>query len=115
MIGAYSQFEVELIDWVTRNLPAIVANPLLLLLGGFTLVAPVLAASTYLFRYAAKAVAAERMPPPGFAVVRDTPIITGRTAVVRGRVVQAACAAILLAAAGIPIYLALVLTGLAGI
>jgi hypothetical protein len=51
--------------------------------------APLVAFAVYLWSLGAKVVRAGAFPPPGYRVVRDTPVITGRAAVGRGRGLKA--------------------------
>jgi hypothetical protein len=42
----------------------------------------------YLWRIAARVLAAQQFPPPGMRVVRDTPVLRGAAALRRGRIIQ---------------------------
>ena len=61
-----------------------VTLPIVLLLA----VTPMLVLAVYLFRIGQRIVIARRFPPPGMALSRDTPILEGRAAVWRGRLLQ---------------------------
>jgi hypothetical protein len=61
---------------------------------------PLLLVSAHLWRFGARIVCAERFPPPGHRVVRDTIVQHGRSAVVRGRVLMA-LALVLVGAGGL--------------
>lgn len=56
------------------------------LLAGFSLLStlPLLIGAVFVWRYGSAIVAADRFPPPGSSVVRDTPIVTGNAARRRG-------------------------------
>jgi hypothetical protein len=62
-----------------------------LLLGavGVVAVVPLLAFAAYVWRIGARTLEAGQFPPPGVRVVRDTPIVTGRPAIMRGRLLRA--------------------------
>lgn len=51
-------------------------------------VGPLLACATYAWRVGVRTVHAEEFPPPGIRVVRDTPVVTGQPAMVRGRLLR---------------------------
>ena len=61
---------------------------------------PFAAAGTYFFRLGARVVRAERFPPPGTTVVRDTAVLRGRAARRRGRLLQALAVILIVATAG---------------
>ena len=70
-------------------------------------------AAVYAWRTGRRVVSAERFPPPGMLVVRDTPVHTGRRARLTGYVMMGLAVLILLSAAGAAaiIYLLLQLLG----
>ncbi len=55
---------------------------------GLFVAAPCLAAAVVLFRFGSAAYRFERLPPPGYAVIRDTEVIQGARARNRGRLAQ---------------------------
>ena len=83
----------------------IVAHPFIAALVLFVAALPLLGVAIYLFRTGTAILRCRRFPPPGMDVVRDTPILTGRAAILRGRVVLAAAAAIVAASLGITLTL----------
>ena len=58
---------------------------------------PVLGLAGFLWRLGRRIVRAERYPPPGLAVLHDTPVVIGHAAARRGRLVQAFAAVLALA------------------
>ena len=80
------QFREEQInDWVAENTQALVQHPGIVFLITFVLMLPLVGAAIYMYRLADRIVRAQRMPPPGQKVIKDTPVITGRKAVRQGR------------------------------
>lgn len=92
-------------QWIERNAEFLVTHHYVAFLAMLVPVAPVIGLSIYLIRFAGKVVKTQRFPPPDTAVIRDVRIIEGRSAVIRGRVVQLLCWIILLAAAAIPLLI----------
>ena len=109
LIGSVSIFLLEqhgpaLQDWIARD-PAQLAKRLeiglIVLTAAISL--PLLAFAAYLWRFANRVIRTERMPPPGFAVVRDTPVLRGQFARHRGRMAQALAGFLALLACVLPI------------
>ena len=78
-------------DWIARDPTAHLRYGLLLSVALVS--APLLALASYLWRVGARTIRAERFPPPGFAVVRNTRVLRGQSARRRGRPAQALAAA----------------------
>lgn len=55
---------------------------------GLLLITPILFLAHHLDQFARRVSAAKRFPPPGQAATRDTPILEGRPAVRRARIIQ---------------------------
>ena len=102
-IGAYTYYEMEIYSWLENNIDWLANNPRTVFLFGLVLVTPLLILSGYLFIYGRRTAKTGRMPPPNYAVVRDTRVTTGTQAVLRGRIVQVLSVFLLLASAAIPI------------
>lgn len=68
-------------------------------------VVPMLFLSAYLWRLGARIVHSGVFPPPGMRVVRDTPVLLGRAAVRRGRLLKVL--GLLAGAAGIGLVIVL--------
>ena len=63
------------------------------------LTCPVFVLSIYIWRLGRRIATAGLFPPPGLAVVHDTPVLSGRAARIRGRLLQV-CAGLMIGAAG---------------
>ena len=85
----FERYRIPLRDWVLSE-PAKFALrvKLVFLLSGALLSAPLVAFAVYLWSLGAKVLRAQQFPPPGYRVIRDTPIIGGQTAMSRGRVLE---------------------------
>jgi hypothetical protein len=57
----------------------------------------------YVYALGRRVVAAQRFPPEGMAVIRDTPVLEGRPARTRGFLIQAVAAALAVTAAALPV------------
>jgi hypothetical protein len=64
---------------------------------------PIVLIALYIFWLGRRVVSAQRFPPPGIAVVRDTVVLEGRPARIRGYVIQGLAAALTVAAATLPV------------
>lgn len=76
--------------WVKQDVRArvpIVLAAVTLLTSG-----PVLGVAGYLWHFGRRMVRTARYPPPGFRMVRDTPVVIGDVAIRQGRLVQALAA-----------------------
>jgi hypothetical protein len=62
---------------------------------------PTAAFAAYFWRLASAVIAADRFPPPGLAVVQDTPIVSGAAARRRGRLLRIVAVAVLLPAVAV--------------
>lgn len=93
-------------DWLTedpaRTLPRL---RILALALSVALAVPTVALTAFLWRVGASIVQAERFPPPGVAMTRDTVVMRGAAARRRGRTIQLLAAAMALAAAGLIVVL----------
>ena len=92
-------------QWIESNAVFLVEYHYLAFLIMLALVAPGLALSIYLIRFAGKIVSSGRFPPPDTPVIRDVRILEGKQAILRGRLVQFLCWIILLALAAIPLLI----------
>jgi len=99
VIGLLGRSRDALADWVRADAGRSAQRiELILVVFALLLSAPLVAMAAYLTSLGGRAVRAREFPPPGFRVIRDTPIINGDDAVSRGRWLQGA-AVILTAAA----------------
>lgn len=74
--------------WVLGHKEDIIKHPGVVALCFFVPLLPVLACAAYLWRFAARMIVTERFPPIGAKVIRDTAVLSGRAAVIRGRLLQ---------------------------
>jgi len=89
LIAAFERYRIPLSDWVLADPGASAqrARSVLILLA-VLLLAPLLAFAAYLWSLGERVVRAREFPPPGLRVIRDTPVITGESAVSRGRLLK---------------------------
>jgi hypothetical protein len=89
LLAAFERNRGALVDWVRAD-PARSSERIELILAVFAvlLLAPLVAMAGYLSLLGRRAVLTQEFPPPGFRVIRDTPIISGDQAVSRGRWLQ---------------------------
>jgi hypothetical protein len=78
----------------------------------FVFMLPLAGAALHLWSLGARVVRAARFPPPGLAVVRDTPVLTGEKAVVRGRLLRGLALVIGGSVAAVPLALAWIVRSL---
>src|SRR5262249_58752968 len=90
LIVGWERYEIPLRDWL-RSEPGKLAHRARLgfLLLALALVAPVLAFAVQLWRLGARVLRARQFPPPGYRVIRDTPVISGPAAGSPGRGLKA--------------------------
>jgi hypothetical protein len=86
LIIGFEHYRTPLRNWLLSE-PGELAHRvrLLFLLSSALLSAPLLAFAVYLWFIGAKVQRARQFPPPGFRVIRDTPVTGGEAAVARGR------------------------------
>ena len=91
-INVTDGFRSELAAWVRqdvgRRVPMVIAGVTLLTVG------PVLGVAGYLWCFGQRMIRTQRYPPEGFRMIRDTPIVTGHSAIRQGRVVTGLAAGI---------------------
>lgn len=86
LIVALNRYASSLRDWIgSEPSEAPRRLRLLLLLGATLLSAPLLVFAVHLWSIGARVLRVQEFPPPGYRVIRDTPVIGGRSAVLRGR------------------------------
>jgi hypothetical protein len=89
LIAGFEHLREPFHDWLSSE-PAETARraKLALYVSAFILSAPVIAFAVFLWLLGARVLRAQQFPPPGFRVIRDTPVVGGRGATVRGHVIQ---------------------------
>jgi hypothetical protein len=90
LILGFERYRTPLHDWLLSD-PRELGHrvKLVFLLAAALLSAPLAAFAAYLWSLGAKVIRAGEFPPPGYRVIRDTPVIAGRGAVLRGRSLKA--------------------------
>lgn len=91
--------------WMESKLLYAVRYPLLAAGISGVLITPILCAALYLFQYSRKCVASEKIPPPGYSVIKDTPVLRGSSAITRGRLVQILSMILCFASISIPLMI----------
>ena len=89
LIAGFDHFREPFIEWLSSE-PAETARraKLAVYVSAFILSAPVIAFAIYLWLLGARVLRAQQFPPPGFRVIRDTPVVGGQGAIIRGHVIQ---------------------------
>lgn len=89
LIAGFEHFHEPFREWLSSE-PAETARRarLAIYVSTFILSAPVIAFAIYLWLLGARVLRAQQFPPPGFRVIRDTPVVGGRGAVTRGHAIQ---------------------------
>jgi hypothetical protein len=102
LIAAQLWFREPVRAWLLDDPVATGARARLLLGGaGTLLVGPLVAFAVYTWRLGAQTISAREFPPPGRAVIRDTPVRTGDAALAHGRGLQALAVLLAVAATAI--------------
>ena len=104
-ILVFKYFHDDFQFWLEKNIDFLLENPVVVFVATLVFVSPVLAAGTYLLLLGIRTVRAQRFPPPGYAVARDTPVLEGWQGVRRGRVIQLLSLLLLCAAGTIPVMI----------
>jgi hypothetical protein len=90
LILAFERYRTPLRDWLLSEPGEQVRRVRLVVsLTAVLLSAPLVTFAAYLWSFGAKVVRAGVFPPPGYRVIRDTPVIAGPAAVLRGRGLKA--------------------------
>ena len=104
-ILAFEYVRDDFQSWLEQHLEFLLEHPLVVFVVSLVLVSPVLAAGGYLYLVGKRTVRAQRFPPPGYAVTRDTPILEGGQAMRRGRVLQLLSLVLVGSAGAIPVIM----------
>jgi hypothetical protein len=89
LIAGFDHFREPFREWLSSE-PAETARRarLAVYVSAFILSTPVIAFAIYLWLLGARVLRAQQFPPPGFRVIRDTPVVGGQGAMIRGHVIQ---------------------------
>ena len=104
-ILTFEYFHGDFQAWLERNIDFLLENTIVVFVVSLVFVSPVLAAGTYLLLVGNRTVRAQRFPPPGYAVARDTPVLEGSRGIRRGRVIQLLSLLLLCSAVAIPFFM----------
>jgi hypothetical protein len=86
LIVGFERYRTLLHDWLLSEPGELGYRVrLVFFLSAAVLSAPLVAFAVYLWSLGAKVLRARQFPPPGYRVIRDTPVIGGQAAVLRGR------------------------------
>lgn len=102
LIAIFMRYRVPLGEWVRADRAQ--RGRLMFLLLTALVAGPLLGLAVYLWSLGERIVRAREFPPSGLRVIRDTPVITGAKAVVRGRLLKVlaiACAVASIVLAGL--------------
>lgn len=89
LIAGFEELRGPFHDWLVSD-PAETPRRARLAIGlsAIMLAAPLVCFAVYLWLLGAKVLRAQQFPPPGFRVIRDTPVVSGPAAVTRGHAIQ---------------------------
>jgi hypothetical protein len=89
LIAGFEELRGPFHDWLVSD-PAETLRRARLAIGlsAVVLAAPLVGFAVYLWLLGAKVLRAQQYPPPGFRVIRDTPVVSGPAAVTRGHAIQ---------------------------
>jgi hypothetical protein len=86
LIFGFERYYIPFRDWLLSEPEKFrLRVNLVLLVSAVLLSVPLVALAVYLWLLGAKVLHARQFPPPGYRVIRDTPIIDGKAAISRGR------------------------------
>lgn len=89
LIAGFEHFREPFLEWLSSEPAETVRRAkLAVYVSAFILSAPVIAFAIYFWLLGARVLRAQQFPPPGFRVIRDTPVVGGRGAMIRGHVIQ---------------------------
>jgi hypothetical protein len=89
LFAAFEHYREPFREWLLSE-PAETASraKLALYISAFVLCVPLVAFAVYLWLLGARVLRAQRFPPPGSRVIRDTPVVEGHGATTRGQLIQ---------------------------
>jgi len=106
LILALDHYQEVLKEWlVSGSEPRADRIKLALIVLAILMAVPLYGVAIYLWRFGGVVMGAQRFPPPGCAVVRDTPILVGPDALRRGRTFRTFAVVLVVAATVIAVAL----------
>lgn len=99
----FERYRAKLERLIEDHADVLLAHPAVAAAALVVLTLPLYAATIALWRLGAAVVTAQRFPPPGQPVVRNTVVLRGWKAVYRGRVIQVLASVLLLAGLSLPL------------
>jgi hypothetical protein len=111
----FENFQDDFQTWLEKNIDFLLENTIVVFAAGLVSVSPLLAAGAYLLLIGNRTINAQRFPPPGCAVARDTPVLEGRKGIQRGRIIQVLSLFLLCCAGAIPVVLWLIFRSLGSV
>jgi hypothetical protein len=86
LVVGFERYRTPLRDWLLSEPGELAYRArLVFFLSALVLSAPPVALAAYIWSLGVKVVRTRQFPPPAYRVIRDTPVISGQTAVLRGR------------------------------
>ena len=104
-ILAFEYLRNDFTNWLDGNIGALAQNPVAGALVAVVFVFPVVLIGLYLLRIGYRMIRFQRFPPPNYAVIRDTRVLTGLQAIRRGRIIRMLGIALLLVSMAIPWFI----------
>ena len=101
-IFAFEFFQGDIRSWLEKNIDFLLEHTIVVFFESLLLISPVLAVGIYLLLLGNRTVRAQRFPPPGLAVARDTVVLEGPKGGRRGRIIQILSIFLLCMAGAIP-------------
>ncbi len=100
LIASFGRYDTPLREWLLSEPEQFVSRALLVFsLLSAAVMAPLAAFSIYLWSFGAKVLREQEFPPPGYRVIRDTPVLRGHAAASRGRGLKALALGLAIASA----------------
>ncbi|MEC4675004.1 MAG: hypothetical protein VST68_12520 [Nitrospirota bacterium] len=88
VLFAIDSYHPSLEQWIINEPGSVLEKLTWVLIGLVVLCLPFLFAAGHFWRMGQFVIDAQRFPPPGIPVIRDTPVLTGKEALRRGRLCQ---------------------------
>lgn len=97
--------QARLEEFFAEHADFLVNHPEVFALGFLVLMLPLFGIGIYFWRFGSTIVWAKRFPPPGVAVIRDTPVLYENAAVTRGRAFQAIAVVLISCGLAVPLIM----------